>query len=88
MCICWIVICLNTRLFATRLVSLYTRLLSFQPAQPTCDTTRSASLRGQERRIIMADNSTMANALAVIAGFLNTGTSTPSNQAANQVKKT
>ena len=36
----------------------------------------------------MAENSTMANALAVIAGFLSTGTSTPSNQAANQVKRT
>ena len=32
-------------------LSLRTRLLSFKPAQPTCDTTRSVPLRGQERRI-------------------------------------
>ena len=84
-CTCWIVICLNTRLFATRLLSLSAQGsgLSFQPAQPTCDTTRSAPLRGQERRQLNHGQCFGSDCW----GSYSTGTSTPQQSSSKPSQK-
>ena len=72
-CACWIVICLNTRLFATRLLSL-SALGPCLSNQPNLPVTPQGQRRYRDRKgEYGTDNSTMAN---VIAGFLSTGTST------------